>query len=156
MLRYAVLWMTGNLPGNPASDCLEICIAAHFCYCCFAGGDAMKICNQSLTRPVMAVQSWLALLFLFTALLTAVTQNVQAESSKRLFSTWPAASRLASSSAPGTRKSPCKCVYKGRRYQLGDLVCIRLPGASPRSVRCGLVLNNTSWISAPGACSPIS
>jgi len=69
---------------------------------------------------------------------------------------WPAATKIASSPDIASTKPPCRCVYKGRRYNQDDMVCIKIPGSGERSVRCGLMLNNTSWITTPGACSPVS
>lgn len=52
--------------------------------------------------------------------------------------------------------SPCRCRYNGKKYRLGDIICMTLPDGSQTSRRCGLELNNTSWIIAPGGCKPIS
>ncbi len=38
----------------------------------------------------------------------------------------------------------CRCRYKGKYFETGDTVCIRVDGRS-RLARCDMVLNNTSW-----------
>ena len=38
----------------------------------------------------------------------------------------------------------CRCLYKGKYFEQGDTVCIRVDGHS-RLARCDMALNNTSW-----------
>ncbi len=105
--------------------------------------------------PKMSVGTPLALTLAVTLFLGAPL-SAYAEQPSRQFSIWPLATKMASSPNIASVKPPCRCVFKGRRYEQGDMVCIKLPGSVERSVRCGLMLNNTSWITAPGACTPIS
>ncbi len=38
----------------------------------------------------------------------------------------------------------CMCRANGERFELGSVVCLKLPSGD-RLARCGKVLNNTSW-----------
>lgn len=38
----------------------------------------------------------------------------------------------------------CRCIANGERFELGSVVCLRLPSGN-QLARCGKVLNNTSW-----------
>jgi hypothetical protein len=43
---------------------------------------------------------------------------------------------------------PCRCLYKGQAYKLGDVVCMSTP-VGVVLTRCELFLNNTSWMPMP-------
>ncbi len=45
----------------------------------------------------------------------------------------------------------CQCLYQGRRFDLGQLVCIRVDGAT-RLARCDMQLNNSSWTFLSSGC----
>ena len=38
----------------------------------------------------------------------------------------------------------CQCLYQGRKFEQGELVCIKVDGAT-RFARCDMLLNNSSW-----------
>jgi hypothetical protein len=46
---------------------------------------------------------------------------------------------------------PCRCVFKGREYRVGEIVCM----ATHLGVvftRCDLSLNNTTWVPSDSPC----
>ena len=47
---------------------------------------------------------------------------------------------------------PCRCRYRGRTYQLGEVVCMKTH-LGTRLTRCELVLNNTSWVPTQDSCA---
>ena len=48
--------------------------------------------------------------------------------------------------APGgaVAEHRCQCLYQGKKFEQGELVCIRVDGAT-RLARCEMLLNNSSW-----------
>ena len=38
----------------------------------------------------------------------------------------------------------CRCIYRGRYFEQGDMVCIHVNGAD-KLARCDMALNNSSW-----------
>ncbi|HRD76053.1 MAG TPA: hypothetical protein PK264_08940 [Hyphomicrobiaceae bacterium] len=56
---------------------------------------------------------------------------------------------------PGDGWSPpeidCKCIYKGRAYSVGSVVCMDMPQGAVLTT-CGMVLNNTSWQPSAEPC----
>lgn len=46
----------------------------------------------------------------------------------------------------------CICRFNGQEYRLGQIVCISSPSGSTLS-RCGLHLNNTSWVPLGVPCT---
>ncbi len=51
---------------------------------------------------------------------------------------------LAAPALAGSNGIDCRCIYKGKYFDQGDTVCIRVDGHS-RLARCAMALNNTSW-----------
>jgi len=45
----------------------------------------------------------------------------------------------------------CQCLYQGKKFEQGELVCIRVDGAS-HLARCGMLLNNSSWTFLQTGC----
>ena len=45
----------------------------------------------------------------------------------------------------------CQCLYQGRKFDQGALVCIRVDGTA-RLARCDMLLNNSSWIFLKTGC----
>jgi hypothetical protein len=50
-----------------------------------------------------------------------------------------------------TAQADCQCVAGGKKYQIGEVICLSLPGGS-RLARCGMVLNNSSWTQLQETC----
>jgi hypothetical protein len=46
---------------------------------------------------------------------------------------------------------PCRCLYRGQDFKVGDVVCMAMPSGTVMT-RCDLVLNNTSWIATTEHC----
>lgn len=46
---------------------------------------------------------------------------------------------------------PCRCRFAGRRYMLGEQVCMSTPSGVVMT-RCDLIDNNTSWIPTEKPC----
>jgi len=46
---------------------------------------------------------------------------------------------------------PCRCRYKDRTYNLGDIICMYTPRGTVFT-RCELFLNNTSWMPTDEPC----
>ena len=53
---------------------------------------------------------------------------------------------LAVSSGPllAANGFDCRCIYQGRYFEQGEIVCIRFDGTE-RLARCDMALNNSSW-----------
>lgn len=47
---------------------------------------------------------------------------------------------------------PCRCLYRGRTYQLGEKVCMQTYLGTVMT-ECDLQQNNTSWVPTVEACS---
>jgi hypothetical protein len=45
----------------------------------------------------------------------------------------------------------CRCMANGRTFHHGEIACLRLP-SGPQLARCGMVLNNSSWIKLQDGC----
>ncbi len=45
----------------------------------------------------------------------------------------------------------CQCLYQGKRFEQGQLVCIKVDGAS-HLARCDMLLNNSSWTFLSTGC----
>jgi len=45
----------------------------------------------------------------------------------------------------------CQCLYQGKRFEQGQLVCIKVDGAA-RLARCDMSLNNSSWTFVSNGC----
>lgn len=45
----------------------------------------------------------------------------------------------------------CRCLYQGRYFEQGEVVCIHVDGRA-RLARCDMELNNSSWIFIQNAC----
>ena len=45
----------------------------------------------------------------------------------------------------------CQCMANGRTFHHGEIACLRLPSGS-QLARCGMVLNNSSWIKLQDGC----
>ena len=45
----------------------------------------------------------------------------------------------------------CRCRYQGKLFDHGQLVCIHVDGKT-RLARCGMALNNSSWIFLADGC----
>ncbi|MBO6725532.1 MAG: hypothetical protein JJ911_07720 [Rhizobiaceae bacterium] len=56
---------------------------------------------------------------------------------------------LAVYAAPA--RADCQCVAQGKKYGLGEVACLKLPGGD-RLARCSMVLNNSSWTPLQQAC----
>jgi hypothetical protein len=56
---------------------------------------------------------------------------------------------LASSEAFAEHK--CQCLYQGKRFEQGELVCIKVDGAA-HLARCDMLLNNSSWKFLSNGC----
>lgn len=52
---------------------------------------------------------------------------------------------FCASSTAGLAASKCKCVAKGKRVDLGTVVCLEVTSSQRYLARCERVLNNTSW-----------
>lgn len=80
----------------------------------------------------------------------------------------PASAPLAQQAAPGEawrsspfhgvpnaatgNKIPCVCVYRGRDYRLGELICMNTHVGTVIA-RCDLNLNNTTWAPTEEPCT---
>jgi len=47
---------------------------------------------------------------------------------------------------------PCNCLFRGRSYEVGTVVCMDTPQGTMLT-RCDKVLNNTSWMPTGEACT---
>ena len=47
--------------------------------------------------------------------------------------------------------SGCRCLYQGKSFDQGELVCIHV-GGKTRLARCGMLLNNSSWQFVQNGC----
>jgi hypothetical protein len=47
---------------------------------------------------------------------------------------------------------PCRCLYQGKAYKLGDIVCMRTH-VGVVMTRCELFMNNTSWMPTAEPCT---
>ena len=47
---------------------------------------------------------------------------------------------------------PCRCLYRGQAFKLGDIVCMSTP-VGVVMTRCELFLNNTSWMPGSEPCT---
>ncbi|MBO6901872.1 MAG: hypothetical protein JJ864_11045 [Rhizobiaceae bacterium] len=56
---------------------------------------------------------------------------------------------VAAFAAPA--RADCQCVAAGKKYGLGDVACLKLPGGD-RLARCSMVLNNSSWTLLQQSC----
>jgi hypothetical protein len=45
----------------------------------------------------------------------------------------------------------CQCLYQGKEFDQGALVCIRVDGTA-RLARCDMLLNNSSWTFLKTGC----
>ena len=65
----------------------------------------------------------------------------------------PASSKPALKGWEGAKppKAPCECRYAGGKAQLGETIC-RMRGGRMVTLRCDLVLNNTSWTEIAEGC----
>ena len=52
-------------------------------------------------------------------------------------------------------KPPCLCRSKAGKSALGETICVRRGGRNV-TLRCELVLNNTSWREVEEGCGPTS
>lgn len=59
-----------------------------------------------------------------------------------------ALSAVIISSAVGAE---CQCRYQGKQFKQGQVVCIRVDGTA-KLARCGMNLNNSSWVFVKTAC----
>lgn len=50
------------------------------------------------------------------------------------------------------RLIPCRCLFRGRAYQLGEKVCMQTHLGTVMT-ECDLQLNNTSWVPTNEACT---
>ncbi|WP_127523585.1 hypothetical protein [Mesorhizobium sp. Z1-4] len=48
-------------------------------------------------------------------------------------------------------RADCQCVAAGKKYGVGEVACLRLPGGD-RLARCSMVLNNSSWTPLQQSC----
>jgi hypothetical protein len=67
----------------------------------------------------------------------------------RLFPLLFALAALAPSGAFAEHK--CQCLYQGKRFEQGQLVCIKVDGTA-RLARCDMLLNNSSWKFLSNGC----
>jgi hypothetical protein len=58
---------------------------------------------------------------------------------------------LAASLWTTAASADCKCMANGRVIHHDEIACIRLP-SGPQLARCGMVLNNSSWIKLQDGC----
>jgi hypothetical protein len=63
---------------------------------------------------------------------------------KRLLLVTAAFAALALPALAGGNGMACRCLYKGKYFDQGETVCIRVDGRS-RLARCDMNLNNSSW-----------
>ena len=63
---------------------------------------------------------------------------------QRLLIIFAALAALTAPAFAGMNGIDCRCIYKGKYFEQGDTVCIRVDGKS-RMARCDMALNNTSW-----------
>jgi hypothetical protein len=47
---------------------------------------------------------------------------------------------------------PCRCLYQGKAFKLGDIVCMRTHVGIVMT-RCELFLNNTAWMPTNESCT---
>ncbi len=52
---------------------------------------------------------------------------------------------------PKPEKPPCRCRYAGGKAVLGEKIC-RIRNGKMITLRCDLVLNNTSWTAIASGC----
>ena len=45
----------------------------------------------------------------------------------------------------------CQCLYQGKRFEQGQLVCIKVDGTA-HLARCDMLLNNSSWKFLSNGC----
>jgi uncharacterized membrane protein len=67
----------------------------------------------------------------------------------RLASLLVALAVLAPAGASAEHK--CQCLYHGKKFEQGELVCLRVDGAT-RLARCDMLLNNSSWTFVQTGC----
>lgn len=67
----------------------------------------------------------------------------------RLASLLVALAVLAPAGAAAEHK--CQCLYHGKKFEQGELVCLRVDGAT-RLARCDMLLNNSSWTFVQTGC----
>jgi hypothetical protein len=58
---------------------------------------------------------------------------------------------LLSALLPASAEADCKCMANGRVFHHGEIACLRLPSGA-QLARCGMVLNNSSWIKLQDGC----
>ena len=63
---------------------------------------------------------------------------------QRLLIIFAALAALTGPAFAGMNGIDCRCIYKGKYFEQGDTVCIRVDGKS-HMARCDMALNNTSW-----------
>jgi hypothetical protein len=49
----------------------------------------------------------------------------------------------------------CQCLYQGKKFEQGELVCIKVDGAT-HLARCDMQLNNSSWTFLKTGCPTAS
>jgi hypothetical protein len=69
----------------------------------------------------------------------------------------PAASQWQSSPFHGViggngKVIPCRCLYRGTSYRLGEKVCMNTPSGMVVT-ECDMQQNNTSWVPTTEACT---
>jgi hypothetical protein len=69
---------------------------------------------------------------------------------KRLFLGLAAVAMLSLAGAASAGPE-CRCLYDGRTFDQGQYACIRI-GGTARLARCGMALNNSSWIFVKDGC----
>jgi hypothetical protein len=52
---------------------------------------------------------------------------------------------------PKPSKPPCECRYRGGKASIGETIC-RMRNGRMVTLRCELVLNNTSWTKTQDGC----
>jgi uncharacterized membrane protein len=53
--------------------------------------------------------------------------------------------------AGASAEHKCQCLYHGKKFEQGELVCLRVDGAT-RLARCDMLLNNSSWTFVQTGC----
>jgi hypothetical protein len=53
--------------------------------------------------------------------------------------------------AEASAEHKCQCLYHGNKFEQGQLVCIKVDGAS-HLARCDMLLNNSSWTFLQTGC----
>ena len=71
----------------------------------------------------------------------------------RLLVTLAALAALAVATLPSLAAGgfECRCLYQGKYFNQGDLVCLTV-GGTARLARCGMLLNNSSWQFVQNGC----